>query len=1003
VKSTPIRSLAFAVAVCLGLGVMPASAATTGTVRGQVVSQKDGTPVASATIALASATTSYRTTTNPRGYYAFVGVLPGTYHLSIEARGFSAYTSPPLQVVQDSTLVDDVQLSAAKLRTIGSVVATSASFPVQRHETRDVTVVGPLQIEQLGGLPAFENGGTILNSLPGVTPVGGGSSGSLAAFPTIRGGLENEAGFQLDGINILDPLTNQPINSLVLNGVQNLVLTAGPGDASQGGSGSGFVNVVTKTGTYPASGFLQMDLGGPAYEHNLKFEYGTATDDHRYSLFVSGRYDHDFGGCCSPPYGNVWGSTTGAYPDTNGQVSFTSTNDTVVNGLIHFGRDQANQLQLWGEWGSHSIVGGYGITPSQYPYTTNTPAYIGIYQQAPLLLSNGQLPALTAQQAQALMPFYPGQVLATQNIGGPPNEAATYNLMKIGWSRNVGAHSSLNVRLYRTQNSEVDESNDANDPLFGYGLPTVGFGDFYVTRATQNTGIASDIVLTSSDLNELTAGFDYRFSTVDLNGTLPSPSLFFAGPTIADFLPIDPLNALAPGTFYGQRYPAFTETITDPMHRSSLYFNDKWQVSNRVLVEPGLRWDQQSIPTAQGTLEGNQLEPRLAVVATLGNDRNTVLRAAYGHAATFAPLFQVETLYSPPSIYHDFPATMSICGGTAANFSAPCKDYYDELYNAWWKGYGVNPYSFTGPQKSDSYDFSYERQFNKISGIKVTAFQRRDYDVIASSQSVTFQQGVPVPGTSAITNDGLSQTFGLEFAGFRQLAPGLSVILNGTYLNQFVNFVSGNGFRPSVQPALLASGQTFHPSYFSPFTMAATFDYRTKDGWRIDPIVTYNRGYPVGTWGAPPVFLNGVPVNVPNTNLFNNYGNQYCYYVDPQVPGSPQNPNVVGSTGGGCSAAQNTSLTHPIAIWDIAISKYVARNVSLGFEVHNIFNNTSNYPYYNPGYINNGNGVSGPGSGNNPAYGYGLPSTVAQYPSTPYFSIPSGPGRQFTFYVRFGP
>ena len=489
----------------LGLASAPAGAATTGSIRGQAI-DATGVPVPGVQVSLLSTGATYRTTTDSRGFYVIVGVLPGTYTLAFESGQFTTPHSRIVEITQDATIVQDARLTKAKVTpaTIATVYSRNSTFPVQRSEARDVTVINSLQLEQLGGVPAYENGGQLLNMLPGVTPVGG-AAGSLSGNPTIRGGLQNEAGFQLDGINALDPLTNEPINSLIINGAQNFVLTAGPGDASQGGSGSGYVNIVTKVGTFPSSGFLQIEDGGPAFEHNLQFEYGTATPNRRYSLFVSGRYDRDFGGCCAPPYGNVSGSPTGAYPDTLGQVNFTSNNDTVVNGLIHFGRNDANTLQLWGEWGSHYVAGGYGITPSQYPYTTNTPAYVNIYQQAPLLISGGALPPLTPAQAQALMPFYPGQTSATQNLAGPPNEVDNFDLMKIGWSRAVGSNGFINARVYRTQNWNVDESNDANDPLFGYGLPSVGFGDLYVTRATQNTGIASDYQLALGDHHEISA------------------------------------------------------------------------------------------------------------------------------------------------------------------------------------------------------------------------------------------------------------------------------------------------------------------------------------------------------------------------------------------------------------------------------------------------------------------------------------------------------------------
>jgi len=73
-------------------------------------------------------------------------------------------------------------------------------------------------------------------------------------------------------------------------------------------------------------------------------------------------------------------------PDTLGQVQFESTNDTVVNGLIHFGKDDANTIQLWGTWGANRELGGYGINPNTYPYYTGNPAYSQIYQQTPALL-----------------------------------------------------------------------------------------------------------------------------------------------------------------------------------------------------------------------------------------------------------------------------------------------------------------------------------------------------------------------------------------------------------------------------------------------------------------------------------------------------------------------------------------------------------------------------------------------------------------------------------------
>jgi outer membrane receptor protein involved in Fe transport len=973
-----------------------AMAATVGSLRGTVVDTDARSPVAAAQVTLVSPSERYRAVTDARGFYVIEGIHPDAYLLTIAKEGYERFVEAELGIDQDSRLVVDASLRKS-LREIGRVAARATTSLVQRHQPTDVYSVNVEQQTQLTGLPASANEAALLNALPGVSGVGGGTNGLLGSYPLIRGGLQNDQGFQLDGIDATEPLTNEFINNLILNGARSVNLTAGPGDASKGGSGSGYVNVVTKSGTYPASGFVQVDAGGYAYQHNVAFELGMASPRGDYSLFLSGRYDRDFGGCCAPPFGNTWGLPATANPDTLGQVAFEVTNDTVMNGLYRFGRGRENTLQIWNEWGANHLYGSYGVDPATYPFASANPLYVGVYQNAPFFVG-GRAP-LTPAQAQALIPFFPGQSSQAQPIGSPDSELTQYALSKIGFSRPLGSRGYVNARLYRTQNWVVDAAPDGNDPVFSYGLPAVAFSDFYVTRSTQNTGFGVDLQQAIGTQHEVSVGMDYRFSRATLSGFLPSPSLFFGGLTIADFLPNDPFTPTnGPGPFYGQRYPALDETVRDPLYRSSVYLSDSWTPTGRLTLQPGLRYDIQKVPTAAGTYEANALEPRMFGALTLGTQRDTVVRGGYGHATIFAPLFQIESIYNPPASYRGLPATLPICGGASAGFSAPCADYYDELYNAWWKGYGINPYSFPTAQQSDSYDLSYEHEFPRAVSLKVTGYHRRDYGVIVNRQQVTISPtGAVIPGTTSVTNDGRAETNGIEFAASRQIAAGLSGQLNLTYINQFVNYLTSNAFRPSVSPALLASGALVHPPYLSPLSATASLEYK-QHGWRLDPILVYNRGYPVGIWNDSPVLLNGRPVFVPNTNLYGNFGGSYCFYADPQDAGTPQNPHIVGSTGGGCSNSLNGALSHPVLFANVALSKDISRRLTLGVEVQNLFRNTANSPYVNPGYVNNGFGAYGPGSGTNPAGS--LPGAVAMYGPSPFLTFPSGPGGEWTAYAR---
>jgi outer membrane receptor protein involved in Fe transport len=1011
-------ALRVTILLLLAMGRLPA--ATVGSIHGVAVDGADRHPLAGVRVTITAPSGSYAADTDAHGFYSIVGIIPDTYSLDAAVKGYRAFHEAGITITQDSNLAIDVALQRETLREIGHVVARSVSSPVQPHQPIDVYVVTPHEQSQLGGIPAFDNEAQLLNTLPGATLVGGASgSGLVGGFAAVRGGLANQIGYQLDGVDGTDPITGYFINNTILNGSQAVDFTAGPGDASKGGSGSGFVNIVTKAGSYPSSGFVQFEGGGPAFEHNLDFEYGTATPNKRYSLFVSGRYGRDFGGVTAPPYGNTYGGSSTSFPDTVGQVQFETTNDTVVNGLIHFGRNDANTIQLWGVWGANKETGGYGIDPQTYPFYTGLAPYQQIYEATPQLLgveaqkfgipilnSNATNSPISKQDALALMPFFPGQNAPNQPIGSVPNEVTTYNLMKVAYSRALGSRTYLNARVYRTQNNVVDDFNDPNNVLFGYGLPSVGFSDNFVTRATQNTGYALDLQQVVGNSHLISAGYDYRFSRANLIGYVVSPTFVFAGPTIADFLPADPYLAAGsnstgtPGVFFGRRYPAFNETIDNDMYRTSFYATDNWNASDRFLLQAGLRYDKQLVPTSAGTYEANALDPRGYATWTIGRKRDTVLRAGYGHAATFAPLFQLVSEYTPPAGYKRYAATLPICGGPSANFHATCANYYDELVNAWWQGFGVNPVSFSRPQQSDSYDFSFEHAFPNEVGLKVTYFNRRDYDVIVNSQQVTITpQGAVIPGTISVTNQGRAQTAGVEFQLSRQVPQGLSVQLNATYVNQFVNYVTNNAFRPSVQPALLATGALFHPPYLSPLTGALTLDYHHKE-WEVDPIFRFENGYPIGIWAMDPVYVNGVPMFVPNTNLYGGFGSQFCYYVDPQTPGTPAHPRIIGSTGGGCSATLNGALTHRALFVNLLVARTLERgHVTVGLELQNLLGNYANYPYYNPGYVNNGYGAFGPGSGANPVFG--LPGTVKAYPAGPFFTIPSGFGRQFTLFTRF--
>src|SRR5579862_3160387 len=146
-----------AVMLALAFGLGGVRAATVGSLQGTVVDAANRHPIAGARLQIASASGTYRTVTDARGFYSIVGVIPDTYAFTIAAAGYLPFAQTGIFVTQDSNLVVNAALTRQSLREIAHVAARSGSFPVQPHQPIDVYEVSPLQQAQLGGMPGFDN------------------------------------------------------------------------------------------------------------------------------------------------------------------------------------------------------------------------------------------------------------------------------------------------------------------------------------------------------------------------------------------------------------------------------------------------------------------------------------------------------------------------------------------------------------------------------------------------------------------------------------------------------------------------------------------------------------------------------------------------------------------------------------------------------------------------------------------------------------------------------
>jgi hypothetical protein len=920
-------------------------AGTTGSINGRVTDEQ-GQPVAGVRVSVVSPSYTGTTTSQSNGFYDFNGLPPDTYTLTFSSPGYLTTTQNGITVSQDQVVVLNITLHR-EVKTLGRVSVHATTDLVQPHQTADQYVITGSNVTAVTGTPQDISETAVLNSLPGITTDSGG-------YPIIRGGLENDEGFELEGIDATEPITGQFINSLALNGVARLEVSTGGYSASEGNTNSGVVNVVAKRGTYPGEGEITARVGWPNFDHRLAFEYGSATPNNRFSYYYSFNGDRT---------ASIYGDGKTWFPFLNDAVNFESGNDNVVNFFYHWGATNQNELQYYADFGSNLFNLGYQLEVSQLPYATNN----GFVQ-----LVGGLGTGLFADPAVSMIDFaprFPTQVGLAQNINYPDHEDENHQIQKVNFKHQFNAQSFGEIRVFRTQ-SNVN---------FLYPWDGGAFGDFYEFDGSDNRGIAFDYSDQLSSTHELSFGGETIFTRPNFAIAIPSTTLFTdplecglpclalgltgeANPNVITY--VSPLYQQVQG-FFGapsatqplNQLPNNASHIFDDVHRSNAWIDDRWQPNDRLTVEPSIRWDQEILELPSNTAQANVfyategncnpflgstasclffdepgvqvgsnvtrpsfVAPRLAVAYE--TDSSNVFRFSYGRFMEFTPLSNIENTYDIPSValgctiangcFTPLPGYSPTCvnGHDPANGGALCNgitNLYQQIVEDLNKN-NFQQYTPVLPQLATSADLTWEHDFGRGLQLKITPYYRKGTNYVVSNTPLLFNlpNGTSVFGSPRESNAGINYNTGIEFALDRNVTYGLSGFIHLTYDNTLANYTSD--FFPSTNAAALALNHFFHVSYVSPVVGQGNLSYNTRQGWHVYVNVPYISGYRYGVGTKTFVFLplgpNGglVPVQVLNTDLaqsaqgHNAFQSAY-YFTDPTNPGTILHPNIVASRG----------------------------------------------------------------------------------------------------------
>jgi Carboxypeptidase regulatory-like domain len=220
-----------------------ATVAVTGTLRGQVA-DPSGAVIPQASITLTSGAGASRTgTSDASGQYAIPGLPPGQYTVTVQATGFSPFTSPPVRIAPGQTQHLDVALVIQMEQQQVQVTADNPGVSVDPDSNVSAVVLTGKDLDALSDDPD-----ELSNELTALAGPAAGPSGGQIFIDGFTGGQ-------------LPP--KSAIRAIIIN--QN------PFSAQYDTPGYGRIEILTKPGTDKLHGQLFMNASASAFNTTNPF------------------------------------------------------------------------------------------------------------------------------------------------------------------------------------------------------------------------------------------------------------------------------------------------------------------------------------------------------------------------------------------------------------------------------------------------------------------------------------------------------------------------------------------------------------------------------------------------------------------------------------------------------------------------------------------------------------------------------------------------------------
>jgi Carboxypeptidase regulatory-like domain len=598
-----------------------------------VVKDQSGAAVPGATVTVTAATTNRQVVlvSNGDGVFTAPSLAPGAYRIEVELSGFKAVRRDGIRLATGEKTRVDFMLTVGDLREQLDVTADS---PMLRVETASLGTV--VEQDQVAQLPL--NGRTFI-TLASLAP--GVALPPNSQFPRINGGRPRTNEYLFDGISVLQPEPGQVAYFPIVDAIQEFKIESNSPPAEFGRFNGGVINLTTKSGTNV--------LHGNAFEF-LRNEALNARNVFQSTNPVKPDYRRNqFGGTLGGPLAR---DRTFFFVDYQGQRqsigrTVISTVPTLLQRQGIFSEAIAGQVPIIYD---PATTAGSTRTPfpgNAIPLNRMDSVALALLQRYPSPTSSGtannfrrtdnevddqnqwdvridhKFPSDRDQVFARLTsfrdhftpvpPLPDGSGVTTGTLGpqdtGAWSFASNYqrsfrsnvlNELRIGDTRRTVERSA--AELSSSAGAALDIPGIPSIAQFPNTLPTFLIGGYQQLGSPPNTAsnFTTNVTEVADSLTWLKGrhtfkmGFDWRWERLDVIQP-PSPTGSFTFNAIGSDLPGaantgTPLASFLLGQVQNFSIDLQQSQIQERARFQEYFIQDDWKVSDRLTVNPGLRY-----------------------------------------------------------------------------------------------------------------------------------------------------------------------------------------------------------------------------------------------------------------------------------------------------------------------------------------------------------------------------------------------------------------------------